>query len=125
MTEAANAVSVTLPNVSAETITFGAILIFAAVFLMLIDIYLKVSSARKEYREEKHRKEQPVDTLEEKVEDHDKKLKRDYERINDLEDGNRVMMRAMLAMLSHEISGNSIDKLKESMAELQNYLVNK
>lgn len=66
-----------------------------------------------------------MDTLEGKVQEHDEKLERDYKRLNELESGSRVMMRAMMAMLSHEISGNSVDKLKEAMDEIHKYLVNR
>lgn len=57
--------------------------------------------------------------------DTDAKLKRDKERIDSLEDGNRVMMRGQIAMLNHIITGNSIDKLKEAKDEMIKYLTAK
>lgn len=57
--------------------------------------------------------------------DTDTKLKRDKERIDSLEDGNRVMMRGQIAMLNHIITGNSIDKLKEAKDEMIKYLTAK
>ena len=57
--------------------------------------------------------------------DTDAKLKRDKERIDSLEDGNRVMMRGILAMLGHEITGNSVDKLKAAQEEITKYLIAK
>lgn len=57
--------------------------------------------------------------------DTDSKLKRDKERIDSLEDGNRVMMRGQIAMLNHIITGNSIDKLKEAKDEMIKYLTAK
>ena len=57
--------------------------------------------------------------------DTDAKLKRDKERIDSLEDGNRVMMRGQIAMLNHIITGNSIDKLKEAKDEMTKYLIAK
>lgn len=53
----------------------------------------------------------------------DRKLGTDNERIKSLEAGNKALCRGMLAMLSHEINGNSIDKLTKAQEELQNYLV--
>ena len=41
----------------------------------------------------------------------------------DLEEGNRVICRGILAMLSHEINGNSKDKLISSQQEITNYLI--
>lgn len=106
-------------------LSFRMIVTALVIVLLAIDIYVRVMTAVRAYRDEKRRQSQPVETLEEKVLDHDVKLKKDYERLNELEDGSRIMMRAMMAMLSHEISGNSVDKLKKSMDEIQSYLLNK
>ena len=113
-------------------LSFASVIIGLVVVLLAIDVYIRVMTAAKTYRDEKKRRNHPVDVLETKVSehdeqlvDHDKKLRRDHDRLNTLEDGNRVMMRAMLAMLSHEINGNSTDKLQNSMDEIQKYLVNR
>lgn len=53
------------------------------------------------------------------------KLDRDNRRLNALEDGNRVLCQGMLAMLNHEITGNSIDKLRTAQDKLQEYLINR
>ena len=51
------------------------------------------------------------------------KLDKDKKRIDSLEDGNKVICRGILALLSHEINGNSADKLKDAKDELTNYLI--
>ena len=51
------------------------------------------------------------------------KLNRDKNRIDSLEAGNKVICRGILALLSHEINGNSSDKLKDAKDELTNYLI--
>ena len=51
------------------------------------------------------------------------KLDRDKTRIDSLEAGNKVICRGILALLSHEINGNSADKLKDAKDELTNYLI--
>lgn len=106
-------------------LTYAQLISFVAVGYIIVQIFNAVMTAIKNWRDEKRRKDRPVDTLETKVEEHEKRLRKDYDRINDLEEGNRVMMRAMMAILSHEISGNSIDKLKASMDEIQRYLIDK
>ena len=53
----------------------------------------------------------------------DDKLNRDNKRLSDLEEGNKVICRGILAMLSHEINGNSNDKLLASQQEITNYLI--
>ena len=47
------------------------------------------------------------------------------ERIETLEEGNKVIITALIAMLSHEINGNSIDKLRSALDELNQYLIDK
>ena len=55
--------------------------------------------------------------------DVDQKLDNDNKRIASLEDGNKVICKALIAMLSHEINGNSTEKLKKAMSDLQDYLI--
>lgn len=53
----------------------------------------------------------------------DKKLGNDNKRIESLEAGNKAQCRALIALLSHEINGNSKDKLQNALTELQEYLI--
>lgn len=53
----------------------------------------------------------------------DDKLDKDNKRIKSLEDGNRVICKGLLALLSHEINGNSTDKLQAAMTALSDYLI--
>lgn len=55
--------------------------------------------------------------------DVDDKLNSDNRRIKSLEDGNRVVCKALIALLSHEINGNSNDKLQKALSDLNNYLI--
>lgn len=57
--------------------------------------------------------------------DVDTKLNQDHQRLADLESGNRVVCRGILALLSHEINGNSNDKLKASQQEITDYLIDR
>ena len=52
-----------------------------------------------------------------------RKLENDNERISGLEEGNKAVCRGVLALLSHEINGNSIDKLRSAHEGLTNYLI--
>ena len=53
----------------------------------------------------------------------DTKLDRDNKRIASLEDGNRAICKALIALLSHEINGNSTDKLQKALSDLSDYLI--
>jgi hypothetical protein len=59
------------------------------------------------------------------IDDHTAKLAAHNQRVKTIEDGNKVLCRGILALLSHEINGNSDDKLKASQAEITNYLIDK
>lgn len=108
-----------------QNITFEQLVGLMAAALVLIGAYNTIMGAVKTHREEKKRKDAPVNNLEEQVKEHEDKLKRDHERLNELEDSNRIIMRALMALLSHEISGNSDDKLKASLEEIQKHLIEK
>ena len=51
------------------------------------------------------------------------KLHEDNNRLNDIESGQHMLCRGMLALLSHEINGNSVDKLRKAQDELTNFLI--
>lgn len=108
-----------------EKITFEQLVALAAIVLILVGAYNTIMSAIKTYREEKRRKDAPVSDLETQVKKHEERLGRDHMRLNDLEESNRIIMRALMAMLSHEINGNSDEKLKASFDEMQKYLIEK
>jgi hypothetical protein len=106
-----------------KDITPDSLFLAFLVVLALLGAYITVMNAIKTWREEKQRKDMPVNELEETVKGHTDMLRRDNDRLKELEEGNRIMMRAMMALLSHDINGNSSDKLKEAMDEIQRYLI--
>ena len=67
---------------------------------------------------EEHQKEQDII-----VEEHSRKIAGVEQRVNKSEHGINVMMKALLALLSHGIDGNAIDPMKEAKAALENYLI--
>ena len=108
-----------------QALSFEQLIGTAAVILLLVGIYNTIMGAIKTAREEKRLKNQPVSTLETTVSDHSEKLKNDHERITSLEESNRIIMRALMAVMSHEINGNSTDKLRDSMEEINDFLIKK
>lgn len=67
-----------------------------------------------------------------RVERHDNEIKDHERRIRYLEDKTReqdgfikVLCNSILALVSHEINGNSKDKLRDAQKELQDFLINK
>ena len=108
-----------------KDITPDSLLLAFLVVLALLGAYTTIMGAVKTYREEKQRKDAPVTTMEEQVRRHDEQLQREHDRVDDLEGSNRIIMRALMALLSHEINGNSDDRLRASFDEIQQYLINR
>ena len=103
-----------MENLTLEQIRdFVIVLVAVLAFVVLLGNFIKTIIGWK----------QPHDNLESWRRDVDEKLNRDNRRLNDLEEGNRVICRGILAMLSHEINGNSKDKLISSQQEITNYLI--
>ena len=55
--------------------------------------------------------------------DVDAKLAASKNRLDAQDEGQRVICRALLAMLSHEINGNSVEKLKSAQQGITDYLI--
>lgn len=66
-----------------------------------------------------------LDALEETVGKFETYFDRDKRRLDSLDEGNRVTQQALLALMSHAINGNDIDKLSKAKDDLENYLINK
>ena len=67
----------------------------------------------------------PNDDLKKKVEKHDALLDTDNRRLGDIEESNKMMLQCLLVMINHNITGNGIDKLRETRDELQEFLIKK
>ena len=50
-------------------------------------------------------------------------LKKERKRIDNLEDGQRILMKAILALLAHGIDGNAIDKMQSAKDALEEFLI--
>ena len=104
-----------------ENVTLIQIKDFAIVALALAGVIVLIGNLIKTIRE--WRKPQTdLRTWQKSVDD---RLRTDHERLKAMEDGNKVVCRGILALLSHEINGNSIDKLKASQTEMTNYLIDR
>lgn len=111
-------------------VTWDNLLWVFAAGLALVGAYNTVMGAIKTRREEKKLKNAPVDQLAARLDAHEKMLANDRARldrmdqqIGDLSCLSTITLRGVRAILSHEVSGNSVDKLKESMSEIDDYLI--
>lgn len=113
-----------------EQITYQQLVGAVAVILVLLGAYNTIMSAIKTHREEKRLRDSPVVKLQERVDRHDELLQKDKDRLDamenrmqDMGEQSTIMLRGVRALLSHEINGNSTDKLESSMTEIDDYLI--
>ncbi len=71
------------------------------------------------------RQDERLAALEEWKKSVDGKLRRDNERLEGIEEGNRATQRALLALLDHGIDGNNIKQMQDAKEGLQNHLINR
>lgn len=64
-----------------------------------------------------------LDLLEAEVKRLDGLIIKDDSRMRNLEEGNRITQKAILALLSHGIDGNDIEGLKAAKADMESYLI--
>lgn len=113
-------------------LTFGELVGAGVVIMLLVGIYNTIMTAVKNVLEAKKRHDAPVDELRVKVEGHDRMLSNDKRRIEDMEERvkyireeSAMTLRGVRALLSHELNGNSNDKMKECYDSIDDYLMNK
>ena len=96
------------------TITSAQIMGFCSLVAALWGIWLIVKEVKK-----------PGSDLKKKVEEHDRLLSSDNNRLKDIEESNRMMLQSLLVIINHNITGNGIEKMKETRDQLQEFLINK
>ena len=77
--------------------------------------------------------EERVSLIEKKLEfeikatfvEYDARFGRDKQKIEAIEEGNKVTMQALRALLKHSIDGNNIEGLEKAEEKLSEYLVNR
>lgn len=65
-----------------------------------------------------------LDEHEEWLKRHDKLLDNDNKRLQHIEQNNKIMLRALNALLRHGLDDNDVSNMKEVHKELENYLIN-
>ena len=52
-----------------------------------------------------------------------RRLEKDKSRFDEIEESNKIIMQAILALLSHGIDGNDVEAMKQARDSLQSYLI--
>lgn len=96
------------------TITSDQIVWFCAFLTGLYGVWKIIKELRK-----------PNDNLKDVVASHTQLLNSDEKRMQEIEDSNQMILKCLLVIINHEITGNGIEKMKQARDELQDYLINK
>ena len=56
---------------------------------------------------------------------HDDDIKEIIKSLKDAEETNKIVLKSLFVIINHDITNNGIDKLKETLYELNSYLVEK
>lgn len=67
----------------------------------------------------------PNENLRLTVDKHEKLLNSDDKRLRSIEDSNKMILQSLLVIINHDITGNGVEKMKETREELQEFLINK
>lgn len=71
------------------------------------------------------RKQSRVQRHDEEIKDHEIRIRKLEETTQEQDGFIKVLCSSILALVSHEINGNSLDKLREAQKDLQDFLINK
>lgn len=93
--------------------------VIGAGVLTIFNVIDKIVTKVKEAKE-------PTQDLEKRVADLERKILESYDkRIEDIEKGNKVTQRAILALLEHAIDGNNKNQLIKAKDNLNDYLTDR
>lgn len=113
-----------------QTLTFEQLIGAVVVILIFVGAYSTLMNAIRTAREEKRLKNSPITELQGRVSRHDELLQKDKDRLDSIEarigdmgTESTIMLRGVRALLSHEVNGNSTDKLEASLSEIDDYLI--
>lgn len=96
----------------------GGVTATAAALAVIANFITKLKSPNKLQNEK-------LDKHEEWLKKHDAMLDNDNKRLKALEEGNRITMKALLALLRHGIDGNDTAGMRKVETELQEYLTDR
>ena len=93
------------------------------IFLTLCGAIITVGGAGTVLIKIMEKRKKPDKDRDETMKKHQEMLDNDNKRLKELEEGNKVVMQSLLAIMSHLIDGNHTEELKKSKEMVQEYLI--
>ena len=105
--------------VFSQLVTTLQLVISGATVATIIYAFVKFTKAPNKTQDER------LDALEAWKEKVDGRLREGDDRFEQVDKGNRITQKALLALMKHAINGNDVDSLKDAEKSLEEYLVEK
>lgn len=104
-------------------ITPNDLVLYFGLLLTILNIVDRATLLREKAKSPQKEMEHRLTQLEDKVEKLSTYATNDNARIENLEEGGRVLLKSLGALLSHGIDGNNIQEMKLAREELNEYLI--
>ena len=103
----------------------GAIITLSAAITIVINVIKRMKKPEEAQNQRIESLEKRLDTQEARMNEFTTYFDRDKKRFDQIEQANEITQEALLALLSHSISGNSIDALTSAKEKLHKYLISR
>ena len=125
-----NPITITPQDIVNVILAFcGAIITISAAFAVVWKVVDHFKAPDKQQDEKIEALEKDVKEIKDRLEEGDRRFQKDYERMNDIEEGFRkvtkIIIESLQALTAHAIDGNNTEELKGAKKSLDNYLMNK
>lgn len=105
--------------------TPGQIVAFAAALITISSAIAVIINLISKLREPDKLRDEKIKQLENRISELEKANRDKDDKFNGIEEGNKIIQTALLALLKHSLNGNDTDALKKAEADLESYLINK
>ena len=99
------------------------LVLYFGLILTILNIIDRSSLLKEKAKAPQKEMEIRINALEDKVDRLNTYLTNDNARIENLEEGGRVLLKSLGALLSHGIDGNNVQEMKAAKEELNEYLI--
>jgi hypothetical protein len=99
------------------------LVLYFGLILTILNIIDRSSLLKEKAQAPQKEMEIRINALEDKVDRLNTYLTSDNARIENLEEGGRVLLKSLGALLSHGIDGNNVQEMKLAREELNEYLI--
>lgn len=105
-------------------LSIGLVLAFAGAVNTVGAAVERIMRLRKAVKAPDDAQDERLKKLEQRMDEAERKLGRDYAAFQSLEESTAVTQRALLALLGHGLHGNNVEAMTASEVELRTYLTN-